>query len=78
MTQALQELKDWILKRNPEYSDIPMDLDLIESRMIDSLSFVEFIFLLEQVSDRTIDMETLDLEDFRRLSAIEAKFLTPA
>ncbi|MGY9065866.1 acyl carrier protein [Streptomyces sp. CAS3] len=74
MTDGLQQVKDWILKRHPEHADIPGDLDLIENRLIDSLSFVEFVFLLEQHSGRAIEMETLDVDSIRTLDAIEAAF----
>ncbi|MDT0262728.1 hypothetical protein [Jatrophihabitans lederbergiae] len=77
MDAPLQQLKDWILKRHPERDDIPADYDLIENRLIDSLTFVEFVFLLEQVSGRSIDMETLNVDDFRKLEVIDERFLSP-
>lgn len=77
MPPALQEIKDWIIKRHPEVNDIPADLDLIETRLIDSLTFVELVFLVEQLSGQTIDMEGIDADDFRTLAAIESHFLAP-
>ncbi|MFC5719478.1 acyl carrier protein [Streptomyces gamaensis] len=75
MNDALQQIKDWILKRHPERQDIAPDLDLIENRLIDSLSFVEFVFLLERVSGATIEMETLEIDAIRTLDAIDRAFL---
>ncbi len=77
MEAPLQQLKGWILARHPEREDIPADLDLIDNRLIDSLSFVEFLFLLEQLSGRSIDMESIDVEDIRRLEVIEKQFFSP-
>lgn len=77
MDTPLQQLKDWILKRHPEREEIPTDLDLIDNRLIDSLSFVEFLFLLEELSARSIDMDTFDVEDIRRLEVIEMRFFAP-
>ena len=74
MTDGLQQVKDWILKRHPEREDLATDVDLIENRLIDSLSFVEFVFLLEQLSGRTIEMETLEVDAIRTLDAIERNF----
>jgi len=74
MTEGLDQVKAWILKRHPDRDDVAPDLDLIENRLIDSLSFVEFVFLLEQVSGRTIDMETLEVDSIRTLDAIERTF----
>lgn len=77
MEAPLEQLKGWILKRHPEREDIPADIDLIDNRLIDSLSFVEFLFLLEQLSGRSIDMESIDVEDIRRLEVIEKQFFSP-
>lgn len=78
MQTPIQQVKDWILKRHPEREDIPADLDLIDNRLIDSLSFVEFLFLLEQLSGRSIPMDSIDVEDFRYLKVIEERFLAAA
>ncbi|MFJ9843744.1 acyl carrier protein [Kitasatospora sp. NPDC101155] len=78
MSDTLQPIKAWILMRHPERTDIAPDLDLIENRLIDSLSFVEFVFLLEQVSGRKIDMTALEVDHARTLRIIEERFLTAA
>ncbi|AUG80689.1 acyl carrier protein [Kitasatospora sp. MMS16-BH015] len=75
MSNQLDQVKAWLLKRHPEREDIAPDLDLIENRLIDSLSFVEFVFMLEQVSGTPIDMDALEVDDLRSLSSIEARYL---
>ncbi|MGH3781373.1 MAG: acyl carrier protein [Pseudonocardiaceae bacterium] len=62
------------MSKHPERTDIPSDLDLIETRLVDSLSFIEFIFVIEQASGRDIDTESLDLSQLRTLAAIEQSF----
>jgi acyl carrier protein len=74
ITTALSDVKDWILSKHPERSDIPDDLDVIETRLVDSLSFVEFVFVIEQASGHEIDTESLDLDQLRTLRAIERSF----
>ncbi|MFF8607870.1 acyl carrier protein [Streptomyces sp. NPDC015346] len=74
MADGLQQVKSWILDRHPERDDIAPDLDLIENRLIDSLSFVEFVFLLEQESGQSIQMETLEVDAIRTLAAIDTHF----
>lgn len=74
MSDGLQFMKNWLLARHEELDDIAPDLDLIENRLIDSLSFVEFVFLLEQHSGRSIQMETLEVDEIRTLAAIETHF----
>lgn len=74
MTESMQAVREFILGRNPKLGQLADDIDLIDSRAINSLAFVEFIFLLEELTGESIDPEDLDLDDFRTLKAIEARF----
>ncbi|MFI6403206.1 acyl carrier protein [Streptomyces sp. NPDC050548] len=74
MSDPIQEVRKFILGRNPKLGQVSEDLDLIDSRAINSLAFVEFIFLLEELAGEPIDPEDVDLDDFRTLGAIEARF----
>ena len=74
MTEPVLAVREFILGRNPKLDQLAGDLDLIDSRVINSLAFVEFIFLLEELTGEPIDPEELDLDDFRTLNAIEARF----
>ena len=76
MTDSMQAVRRFILERNLEIGRLDDDLDLIDSRAINSLAFVEFIFLLEELTGEPIDPEELDLDYFRTLKAIEARFFT--
>ncbi|WP_248965818.1 acyl carrier protein [Sphaerisporangium perillae] len=78
MHPGLESIRQWILARNPELPGLDPDHELIDSRLIDSLSFVEFIILVEELSGRTLDVATLDLDDFRSLASIERGFFTGA
>ncbi len=53
-------------------SEIPVDLDLIESGVIDSLGILKLIAYLENEFDITISPEELDIELYRSLSDIDA------
>ncbi|MBL1103047.1 acyl carrier protein [Streptomyces sp. 5-8] len=70
----MQAVREFILGRNSEIQQLDGDLDLIDSRAINSLAFVEFIFLLEELTGEPIDPEEVDLDDFRTLDAIEERF----
>lgn len=74
MQSAPEQIKQWILDRHSEVPDIDPDFDLLESRLIDSLAFVEFLVLVSRLSGEDIDMETIDLDDFRTLRSIEARY----
>ncbi|MCR3752109.1 acyl carrier protein [Lentzea californiensis] len=66
---------DFLLAKRPDFEEIPRDLDLIENRVLDSLGFVNFLYLLEELTGREIPMVDVAPEDFRTIDAIEARFL---
>lgn len=53
---------------------LPPDYDLIESRVLDSLGFVEFILLLEEHSGQEISIDSVSREDFRSIESIRRRF----
>ncbi|MEU6818453.1 acyl carrier protein [Streptomyces sp. NPDC046860] len=71
----LTKILTFINQRNPEVGELKLDDDLIDRRAVDSLAFVEFLYLLEELSGETIDPEEIDVEDFRTLRAIDKRFL---
>lgn len=75
MSDPLAEVRSFITQRNPNVGEIGLDDDLIDSRAIDSLAFVDFIFLIEELGGEPIDPEQLDVDDFRTLRAINSRFL---
>ena len=76
MDHKITQVIQWIQKHHPEMTSIPDEIDLIEQRLIDSLRFTELVFLLEQLSGKTIDIHQLHIDDFRTLASISARFLT--
>ncbi len=46
------------------------DTDLIETGLLDSLSFVEMLFEIEQRFGVSVEIETLELDDLRSLEKI--------
>lgn len=77
MDQALKRVTDWLHTRNPGIAAIPADLDLIENRIVDSLGFMEFILLLEDLVGRELPLDQLDVDHFRTLRAVFENFLSP-
>jgi acyl carrier protein len=75
---GIDEVRAWILSRHPERESIAHDENLIESRLVDSLSFVELVYAIEGASGVEIDFDNIDLQDFQTLSAIEKAFFVAA
>lgn len=77
MSDPLTPILDWLAERNEDLGEVPRDLDLIQTRLIDSLSFVEFVLFLESLIGRDLPMDgTLSVDHFRTLQAIQDNFLS--
>jgi acyl carrier protein len=72
---AITSIREWIAEKNPNVGFVDLDIDLIETRTIDSLQFAEFVFLLEEITGRPIDLADVNLDAFRSLRSITAHFL---
>jgi len=75
---GIDEVRNWILGRHPERADIDGEENLIESRLVDSLTFVELVYVIENATGAEIDFDDIDVQDFQTLSAIEKAFFVPA
>ncbi|MBB4980337.1 MULTISPECIES: acyl carrier protein [Streptomyces] len=69
----------WLHEKNPGLDGpIDTDEDLIEARLIDSMDFLEFIDLLEELSDSSIDLQEVTIDDFRTIGRVQERFLSGA
>ncbi|MFD5513130.1 acyl carrier protein [Streptomyces sp. NPDC059761] len=75
MDDVIKPVVDWLRERNPTVEEIPEDLDLIENRLIDSLGFMEFILLLEDLIGRELQLDQIDVNRFRTLRSLTDHFL---
>lgn len=67
----------WIEEKNPGLDGpVGPDEDLIEARLVDSLDFLEFVYLLESISGREIDLQQVTIDDFATLDRIQERFLS--
>ncbi|MFF4160073.1 phosphopantetheine-binding protein [Streptomyces sp. NPDC001678] len=70
--EAMEKVVDFLRKANDATDALDWDQDLIELRILDSLAFVEFLVLLEEVTGAPVDPGTIDVENFRTLNRIHA------
>ncbi|MFD4372875.1 acyl carrier protein [Streptomyces sp. NPDC058486] len=74
----MERVAAWIQEKNPGLDGpIDADEDLIEARLIDSMDFLEFIDLLEDISGTSIDLQEVTIDDFRTLARVRDRFLAP-
>ncbi|MEU4333459.1 hypothetical protein AB0F59_02405 [Micromonospora lupini] len=64
------QLAEWIRKVNPQVTEVPGDLDIIETRTITSLQFVEFLLYIEQLRGAPIPPGIADINTFRTIRVI--------
>ena len=74
MSPLMTEVSAWIAARHPDIGAIDPDHDLIESRLVDSLRLVELIILIERLTGRPIDVDTLEIDDLRSLNSLDRAF----
>ena len=65
-----QAVVAWIASRRKFPVEIADDADLIESRLINSLDFVEFLLFLEDLSGAEISLDRIQLAHLRTVDAI--------
>jgi acyl carrier protein len=73
-TQARDLVVEFLLARRPELGTIDPDFDLIDNRVLDSLSFVNFLYVLEEQTGREVSLDQVSPEDFRTLRRIRERF----
>lgn len=71
----LVSVKQWLLSRKPELTDLDLGFDLIENRVIDSLSFLEFVLFLEELTGRELQVTAETVNAFRSLHTIQKEIL---
>ena len=75
----MERITAWLHEKNPGLDGpIDADEDLIEARLIDSMDFLEFIDLLEELSGNAIDLQEVTIDDFRTLGHVQKRFLSAA
>ncbi|MCS0639776.1 acyl carrier protein [Streptomyces sp. LP05-1] len=74
MTATWQDVRSWILQRNPDLTEVDPETDLIETRIVDSLQFVELVLHIEELRGKAMDFDDIDLDAFRTLKDIERNF----
>ncbi|MGA5821167.1 acyl carrier protein [Kitasatospora sp. NPDC094028] len=75
MTATWTDVRDWILARNPDVTELDAETDIIDTRVITSLQFVELVLHVEDLRGRMLESSDVDLDAFRTLGSIERNFL---
>lgn len=75
-SSSFKDVIAWVKDKSGSPAEIDWDLDLIESRTIDSLHFLDLICALEDTSGRTIDLDLISVDDLRTLRKMREVFFS--
>lgn len=78
MSDPIERLRSFIRDIQDEPRAFTDSDDLIETGLLDSLRFVDFVLLVAELSGRDIPLDDIDIEAFRTLDAIRAAWFAPA
>lgn len=74
--ERIEELKQWLLRERPDVKEIDLDTDLIDSRILDSVTFINFVYFMEEFSGKRIPLASgAAASSFRTLRLIQENIL---
>lgn len=71
----MAQLKAWIVSNNQSAEGMDVDTDIVENKLIDSLNFINFLVLVEELRGGEIPYDEVEVERFRTLRSIKTHFL---
>lgn len=74
MTEQYQELVDWVISKKKLPVDFSLDQDLVDSGILDSLFFVEYVLMIQELSGKEIEVGEELLESTRSLNKVKSNF----
>lgn len=70
----VDRLRAWIISNNESAEGMGLDTDIVENKLIDSLNFINFLVLVEELRGGEIPYDEVEVERFRTLRAIRTHF----
>lgn len=74
--EAIGQIERWLLTFHPEREVIPPDMDLLSSRILDSLKFLELVERLTELTGEELDLEEVTADSFQSLDTIRRRYLS--
>jgi acyl carrier protein len=75
---GIETLREWLLEKHPDLAEIDDDTDLFEQKLIDSINFVEYILIIEELLDREIPVTPDLIPKTATLARVRDNFLVAA
>ncbi|MER7417267.1 phosphopantetheine-binding protein [Micromonospora peucetia] len=78
MTDTVPEfLTAFLWARCPDIDSVGPDDDLVDTGVLNSMHFVELLYLIEAELGTEISLDEVSTDDFRTVSRITRRFFTP-
>ena len=74
MGENINLSKDWLKSQSPGIEDLDGEFNIIQNGIVDSLHFLELVYLIESLSGQEVDMSSISILNFSTLNSIEEKF----
>jgi acyl carrier protein len=76
--EVLSVLRQRILDNNPGLEEVAYDADLMEQGLINSLQFISFLMLIEELRAQEVPEDEVQIERFKSLNVIYDNFFVGA
>ncbi len=74
--ERIDEVKKWLLRERPDIKEIGLDTDLIDNRILDSVTFINFVYFMEELTGKRIPLASgTAASSLRTLRMIQTNFL---
>lgn len=74
VTAPMERVIEFFHARGAGLDEHDWDQDIIDARILDSLGFVEFLFVMEELTGERIDPDQIHSDNFRSLNRIAEVF----
>jgi acyl carrier protein len=54
--ERIGDVKKWLLRERPDIKEIGLDTDLIDNRILDSVTFINFVYFMEELTGKRISL----------------------
>lgn len=73
---GIEDVKKWLLRERPDIKEIDLDTDLIDTRILDSVTFINFVYFMEELSGKRISLASASAANsLRTLRMIQTNIL---
>lgn len=79
-TLRIEDVRSWLLRAKPglKEAELAAETDLIESRILDSVTFVNFVYFIEEATGKKYPLSSATAELFRTLASVHKNVLGEA